>query len=113
MRWRCRTINRSSLAGAGDQAITASKDGIKQWNLADGNLLRSFTCAPPTAAAFVSVAARPDSVQRVAANFHDGIFMVPSKRSVGTPFLVSMVPAFTMRGWAASVVWTASRPLPL
>ncbi len=52
-----------ALTGAGAQAVTAGSEGVKQWNLADGNLLRTFN---PEPGAFVSVAVRGDNQQVIA-----------------------------------------------
>lgn len=41
------SVNDLALAGGGAQAVTAAKDGVKQWNLGDGNLQREFELPTP------------------------------------------------------------------
>jgi WD40 repeat protein len=43
------SINDLALSNNGAQVITAAKEGVKQWNLADGNLLREFKLPRPSA----------------------------------------------------------------
>lgn len=48
-----------ALANNGAQAVTAGKGGLNQWNLADGNLLRSFTATMPGMATTTQAGANP------------------------------------------------------
>ena len=41
------------------------------------------------------------------------MFCPPERKSVGRKLARSTTPAFTMRGWLASVFWVAFLPLPL
>ena len=41
------SINDLALANAGAQAVTVARDGVKQWNLANGTLLREFQVPLP------------------------------------------------------------------
>jgi WD40 repeat protein len=75
-------ISDLALANGGAQALTAGPGGVKQWNLADGSLLRNFSASAAVAGAeepaasaeqtaaveFLSVAVRGDNQQVVAAD---------------------------------------------
>jgi len=51
-------VNDLALANSGGQAVTAGKGGLKQWNLADGSLLREFGVVKPTMAETAAAAAK-------------------------------------------------------
>jgi WD40 repeat protein len=57
------SINDLALANAGAQAVTVARDGVKQWNLANGTLLREFQVPLPVTEKPVSTDKAADASQ--------------------------------------------------